>query len=289
VWDSLEADFRRRSPPGDPAPGSYDEDLVPPVWASPEPADTLRAYASLNLDEEVRTEGWVRNVGDFPRFLEAMSFSHRGVLNVSNLARECQVRRTTVEDFLGVLEGLVARHLRAWIAYSRGDFELSFWRTRGGSEVDFVVYGSDGFWAMEVKNTRQVRPEHLRSVRAFVDEYPSTKVALLYRGAERLRVGDVPCLPVEEFLEDLTPRREIFYTPSPAESQNDPEIPQKRRDVREVQVGLTGVAPLAVVQDAHAGTAGISSRFQIVPGVPHGQAAIRCDTQPFEGLQERCT
>lgn len=59
------------------------------------------------VDEEVKTEGWVRNVGDFARFLEAMSFSHGGVLNVSNVARECQVRRTTVEGFLGVLEDLL--------------------------------------------------------------------------------------------------------------------------------------------------------------------------------------
>jgi predicted AAA+ superfamily ATPase len=240
------------------------EGMVPLVWASAEPVETLRAYASLYLDEEVRTEGWVRNVGDFARFLEAMSFSHGGVLNVSNVARECQVRRTTVEGFLGVLEdlllgfrlpvftrratrattshpkfyffdtgvfrslrpagpldrpeeaeggaleGLVAQHLRAWMAHSRGDFELSFWRTRGGSEVDFVVYGPEGFWAMEVKNTRQVRPEHLRSLRAFADEYSSAEVALLYRGHERLRIGDVLCLPVEEFLRELEPGRGLF-------------------------------------------------------------------------------
>jgi predicted AAA+ superfamily ATPase len=34
------------------------------------------------------------------------------------------------------LEGLVAQHLRAWIAYGEGRHELFFWRTRGGAEVD---------------------------------------------------------------------------------------------------------------------------------------------------------
>ncbi len=36
------------------------------------------------------------------------------------------------------LEGLVAQHLRAWVDYSDGAAKLFFWRTRAGSEVDFV-------------------------------------------------------------------------------------------------------------------------------------------------------
>jgi predicted AAA+ superfamily ATPase len=49
--------------------------LVPLVWASKQPAETLRAYVSLYLREEVQMEGIVRNIGSFARFLEAMSFS----------------------------------------------------------------------------------------------------------------------------------------------------------------------------------------------------------------------
>jgi len=37
------------------------------------------------------------------------------------------------------LEGLVAQHLRAWAAYSRESFELAYWRTHSGVEVDFIV------------------------------------------------------------------------------------------------------------------------------------------------------
>ena len=49
------------------------------------------------------------------------------------------------------LEGLVAQHLRAWAAYSRHHADLFFWRTRAGTEVDFVVYGEPGLQAFEVK------------------------------------------------------------------------------------------------------------------------------------------
>jgi len=237
--------------------------MVPLVLGAPDPAETLRAYASLYLEEEVRLEGWVRKVGDFARFLEAMSFSHAQLLNVSNVARECQVRRKTVEGFIdvledlllgfrlevfsrraqrattshpkfylfdagvfrslrpqgpldrpeevegGALEGLVAQHLRAWIAYSGKDVDLFFWRTRAGSEVDFVMYGPDGFRALEVKNTRKVRPEDLRALRSFQEDYPEAEAILLYRGEDRLKIGEILCLPVGAFLKDLHPGKDI--------------------------------------------------------------------------------
>jgi len=107
------------------------------------------------------------------------------------------------------LEGLVAQHLRAWIAYRSSDCRLYFWRTKAGNEVDFVVYGKDGFWAIEVKNARRVHPGDLRGLRAFSEDYSTAKRLLLYRGKERLVVNGVPCLPVDEFLRALRPENPI--------------------------------------------------------------------------------
>jgi predicted AAA+ superfamily ATPase len=237
--------------------------LVPLVVMAPDPADVLRSYATLYLDQEVQAEGLVRNVGSFARFLEAVSFSHGAVLNVANVARDTQVSRKTVEGYLGILEdlllawrvpvftrkarratvahpklflfdtgvyralrpagpldrpqeiegaaleGLVAQHLRAWIAYGQGDFALSYWRTRAGAEVDFIVYGPDGFWAVEVKNTATVRREDVRTLRSLRDDYPECEPLLLHRGQERLVVNGIRCLPVTEFLVGLRPGRDI--------------------------------------------------------------------------------
>jgi uncharacterized protein len=233
--------------------------LVPLVVASEQPDDVLRAYVSLYLDEEVRSEGWARNVGAFARFLEAVSFSHASVLNLANVARECQVERKTVatyveilEDLLlafrvpvftrrakretsahpklflfdagvfrslrpkgpldrpeeidgAALEGLVAQHLRAWLAYRGADADLYFWRTRSGVEVDFVVYGRAGFWAFEVKNSARIHSEDLRGLEAFGTDYPQAELVLLYRGARRERRGRVWILPVDDFLRRLKP------------------------------------------------------------------------------------
>lgn len=105
------------------------------------------------------------------------------------------------------LEGLVAQHLRAWLAYSGADAGLHYWRTRGGSEVDFVLYGTPGLWAFDVMNADRVRPADLRGLTAFGDEHPEARRILLHRGEHRLVRRGIPCLPVEPFLKELNPER----------------------------------------------------------------------------------
>ena len=241
--------------------------LLPLVTAAADSADVLGAYASLYLEQEVQAEGLTRNVGSFTRFLEAVSFSHGAQLNVSSVARECEVERKVVSGYVRILEdlllafrlpvfrkrakratvthekiylfdagvfrslrpkgpldrpdeidgqaleGLVAQHLRAWAAYSRSDIEVFFWRTRGGTEVDFVVYGDQGVQAFEVKNAGRVHSGDLRALRAFSEDYPEAETALLYGGRERLRIDGTWCLPVHEFLRGIVPGRGLLTWP----------------------------------------------------------------------------
>jgi len=233
--------------------------LIPLVWESARPAETLQAYIALYLREEVQQEGLVRNMASFARFLEAISFSHAAVTNLAHIARECEVSRKTVEGYLGILEdlliafrvpvftrrakramsshaklylcdagvfralrptgpldtleeiggqaleGLVAQHLRAWIAYQDRPFSLSFWRTRSGAEVDFVLYGPEEFWAIEVKHTKKVRSGDLRGLKSFLADYPEARGFLVYLGDERLGIDGITVLPASEFLSALVP------------------------------------------------------------------------------------
>jgi predicted AAA+ superfamily ATPase len=81
--------------------------LVPLVWQAACPADTLAAYVSLYLTEEVQAEALVRQIGDFSRFLEVISFSQGSQLNLSAIARDAQIDRKRVEAWLLVLEDLL--------------------------------------------------------------------------------------------------------------------------------------------------------------------------------------
>ena len=228
--------------------------LVPLIWGSSNRLDSLKAYIELYIREEVQMEGLTRNIGNFSRFLEIISFSHGSVLNVSNVARECQIERKVVDGYIDILEdlllafrlpifskrakrvlsnhpkfyffdagvfrilrpagpldrpeemagaaleGLVAQHLRAWIDYKNKDCKLYFWRTSSGSEVDFIVYGPNVFWAIEVKNSANVSSSDLRALKAFGSEYLEAKKFLLYRGREKLLRDGILIEPCEEFL-----------------------------------------------------------------------------------------
>lgn len=109
------------------------------------------------------------------------------------------------------LEGLVAQHLRAWIDYGRKRLQLSFWRTRTHNEVDFVLYGPDGFFAIEVKAGERVRGDDLRGLRAFGEDYPEAKRVLLHRGNDQLMVDGIQCAPVDTFLRRIHPDRPLPF------------------------------------------------------------------------------
>ncbi len=81
--------------------------MVPLVLDAVSPKETISAYVSIYLREEVQLEGFVRNIGAFSRFLESVSFSHGAVLNVTDVARDCQVERKTVEGYISILEDLL--------------------------------------------------------------------------------------------------------------------------------------------------------------------------------------
>ena len=78
--------------------------LLPIVWDSTEKSETLAAYAQLYLKEEIQAEALVRNLPGFARFLPLAALFHGQTVNVTNIAREAGVARTTVAGYLDILE-----------------------------------------------------------------------------------------------------------------------------------------------------------------------------------------
>ena len=56
-------------------------------------------------------EGLTRNLTAFSRFLEVASFSQGQVLNISNVAREAEIERTTVIGYFTILQDLLIGYL----------------------------------------------------------------------------------------------------------------------------------------------------------------------------------
>jgi predicted AAA+ superfamily ATPase len=78
--------------------------LLPIVWDSTAKVETLFAYAQLYLKEEIQAEALVRNLPGFARFLPLAALFHGRTVNVSNIAREAGVARTTAAGYLDILE-----------------------------------------------------------------------------------------------------------------------------------------------------------------------------------------
>ncbi len=238
--------------------------MLPVVWGSVDPAEVLDAYVSLYIQEEVQFERIVKDFSAFSRFLAVIAFSHAAMINVTNIAEECEVKRHTVEDYIEILldlllayklpvftkracrelvahpkfylfdagvfralrgvgpldavteidgfalEGLVFQHLKAWCDYSRGKYQIAYWRTKAGLEVDFIIYGENGFWAIEVKNGSKVNSKDVRSLLHFQTDYPECKPVLLYRGAYSLMEKGILCMPCEEFLKQINPNHVLI-------------------------------------------------------------------------------
>jgi len=81
--------------------------MLPLVYNSDNKEQTLQAYIDLYINEEVRSEGYVRNMENFFRFLEVISFSNGSVINASEIARESSIGRKAVEGYISILEDIL--------------------------------------------------------------------------------------------------------------------------------------------------------------------------------------
>jgi uncharacterized protein len=75
----------------------------------------LTTYTATYLNEEIRMEALTRNVGAFSRFLEIAARQNGQVTNISNIARDAGVARTTVQNYFDILiDTLIGYWVPAW-------------------------------------------------------------------------------------------------------------------------------------------------------------------------------
>jgi predicted AAA+ superfamily ATPase len=101
------------------------------------------------------------------------------------------------------LETFFLQELLAANAYQQLGYAISYWRTRTGSEVDFVLYGERGLKAFEVKLAEKVRMADLQGLRAFLADYPMAQGYLVYCGERVLQEGEIVALPIRQCVQRL--------------------------------------------------------------------------------------
>lgn len=80
-----------------------------------EKTELLKAYTNIYLREEIQSEGIVRNLGGFSRFLDIAASQFGEQVSFSNIGRECHLPTRTVQSYYEILEDtLIGVRLEPW-------------------------------------------------------------------------------------------------------------------------------------------------------------------------------
>jgi len=104
-------------------------------------------------------------------------------------------------EFGRAFEHFILTELLAHRSYSELHYEISFWRTKSGLEVNFVLGG--GEVAVEVKGSGSLAPGDLRPLQGFVEEFSPREAILVCLEKRERMAGKIRVMPWRIFLEKL--------------------------------------------------------------------------------------
>jgi len=93
---------------------------LPYLWSHPiseqDQQEFLESYADVYLREEIQSEGIVRNIAPFVRFLDVAANNDGEIVNYTNISRECGVSAKTVQEYYQILEDtFIAYRVDPWV------------------------------------------------------------------------------------------------------------------------------------------------------------------------------
>ena len=115
------------------------------------------------------------------------------------------IRRTIAKEkgemFGNAFEHFIYLEMLAHSSYHEINYEINFWRTKSGQEVDFVL--GRGEVAVEVKGSAMVDKRALRPMKSFIELYaPRQAIVVCNEREERLHSG-IKIMPWRIFLQKL--------------------------------------------------------------------------------------
>jgi uncharacterized protein len=105
------------------------------------------------------------------------------------------------ELFGKAFEHFILMEILAYNTYHELDFDINFWRTKSGLEVDFIL--GNGEIAVEVKSTSRVDKRELYPLVAFLKEFPAAQACVVCNEKTERIVDRIRIIPYRKFLSDL--------------------------------------------------------------------------------------
>jgi len=112
------------------------------------------------------------------------------------------------ELFGKAFEHFILTQIAAHSSYSALEYEINFWRTKSGMEVDFIL--GKGEIAIEVKGSSRVDNRDLKSLSAFIQEYSPRKAFVVCNEKAKRVHGQITVIPWRMFLDDLWEGKVIY-------------------------------------------------------------------------------
>ena len=134
------------------------------------------------------------------RLVQAPRFYYFDVGIANYLTQRKDLVRGTA-DYGHAFEHLVIQELVAYLHYTHSEDKLTYWRTYTGLEVDAVL--GDARVAIEIKSAEEVKPRHLKGLKAFGEEHPGCRLIVVSLDTFNRRIGNIESIYVLDFFRQL--------------------------------------------------------------------------------------
>lgn len=105
-------------------------------------------------------------------------------------------------DLGHAFEHFILLELIAYRDFHEKNFDISYWRTSTGLEVDFILGNAEV--AVEVKYSDKLQSKDLNGLKAFCQEHKTAKAFVVTKADKARKIDDsIMLLPYQQFLEDL--------------------------------------------------------------------------------------
>lgn len=217
--------------------------------------EVLDSYIETYFKEEIQQEALVRNLDSFFKFLQVAALTNGQILNISSIARDAGVARSSVQGYFqilsdtllgwflpafrprakikeiahpkfylfdcGVQRALVNRHrheiapeerghlfetlclneIRALNSYRNLGWEMSYWRTESGNEVDLILSRGSQRIGIEIKSNREWKQSYQSGLDTLLEEKTIQSAFGIFLGVRAQKSGEVQVIPFTNWME----------------------------------------------------------------------------------------
>lgn len=122
-------------------------------------------------------------------------------VGIVRAAKGMMIIQEKTEEFGWAFEHFMIEEIRAYLSYREKNLPLSYWRTSNGMEVDLIV--GDGDLALEFKATSNLKPDHLKGLKTFLEENKAKHAIVICCIPEPRQIDGILALPWKDFCQRL--------------------------------------------------------------------------------------